>query len=204
MCFAARTLPVEDKATGPNRLAPRLGLYLTIVGPIVLLAISICQADIAVFINVFVVAPLLLILTIPCLVFLAIYPHRRRTLLFVARLAFLWAIAISLFLRNREHPFALHETAKWLVWSREYKQEVLKLPSANGDLKHIEWDRSGFVGVANNTAYLVFDPSDSPPKAKNGRARFDGKSCNVRDVRRLQRHWYAVLFYTDETWDECN
>ena len=195
---------MEEKAIRQDRSPRRLGLYFTIIGPIVLVAISICQADTALFLNVFVVAPFLLIVTITCLVFLAASHHRRHTLLFIARLAFLWAIAVSLFLYNHEHPFALHQTAKWLVRSPEYKQEVLQQPSVTGDLKHIEWDGSGFAGAENNV-YLVFDPSDSLSKAKNNKAlRFNGKSCDVWEVNRLERDWYAVLFYTDQSWDECN
>jgi len=195
---------MEEKAIRQDRSPRRLGLYFTIIGPIVLVAISICQADIALLLDVFVIAPFLLIVTITGLVFLAVSHHRRHTLFFIARLAFLWAIAVSLFLYDHEHPFALHETAKWLVWSPEYKQEVLKRPSVNGDLKHIEWDGSGFAGAENNV-YLVFDPNDSLSKAKISKTlRFNGRSCDVREVNRLEREWYSVLFYTDQSWDECN
>ncbi len=124
----------------------------------------------------------------------------------MAGLAILWAVAVGLLFLNREYPFELRERARWLAWSREYKHEVLKQPSVNGDLKHIEWDWSGFAGVANNTAYLVFDPADSLSAAakRHQPFKFNGRPCEVRDVRRLQSHWYAVLFYTDQTWDECN
>jgi hypothetical protein len=33
--------------------------------------------------------------------------------------------------------------------------------------------------------------------------KFDGIPCEVRLVRRLESHWYDVLFYTDEYWGAC-
>jgi hypothetical protein len=60
--------------------------------------------------------------------------------------------------------------------------------------------------VANNTAYLVFDPANTlSAAAKNNQAaEFNGVPCKVRAIRRLENHWYAVLFYTDQAWGECN
>jgi len=196
-------MQMSDKRVEPGQFSRRLPLYFMVFGSIILFAVASCQADISLVLNVFVIAPVLVILSIALPIYLAVR-HRPQLLPFVAAIAVLWTVAVFLFQYNREHPFALHETAKWIVWSREYKHEVLEQPSLNGDLKHIEWDESGFAGV-ENTAYLVFDPSDSLSKTKNDKAlRFSGKSCNVWDVRRLERHWYAVLFYTDQTWDECN
>ncbi|MGH9710651.1 MAG: hypothetical protein ACRD4H_00160 [Candidatus Acidiferrales bacterium] len=193
-----------DKRAETDQFSWRLPLYFLIVGCIVLIAAASCTADIFLLLNVLVIAPILIILSIPSLLYLA-FRRRPHFLPFVAAIAVLWTVAVFLFQYNREHPFALHETVKWLVWSPEYKHEVLEQPSLNGDLKHIEWDGSGFAGVANNTAYLVFDPSDSLSQAENDQAlRFNGKSCSVWNVRRLEHHWYAVLFYTDQTWDECN
>lgn len=193
-----------DKRAETGQFSWRLPLYFIIVGSIILFAVASCQADISLVVNVFVIAPVLIILSTALLIYLVVR-HRPEVLPFIVTVAVLWAVAVFLFHYNREQPFALHETVKWLVWSPEYKHRVLEQPSLNGDLKHIEWDESGFAGVANNTAYLVFDPSDSLSKIKNDRVlRFNGKSCNVWDVRRLERHWYAVLFFTDQTWDSCN
>ena len=51
--------------------------------------------------------------------------------------------------------------ARWLIWSRSYKAEVLAQPnSASGELKHIEWDGWGWAGM-DTTIYLVFDPTNS-------------------------------------------
>jgi hypothetical protein len=181
-------------------------LYLSIIGLVVLFTIGACQADIALFLNVFFVAPVLVIFTI-ALPLVAAFKARHQLLPALAGILVLWAIAASLFFYSHGHPFTLHETVKWLASSREYEKQVLEQPTpANGDFKHIEWDGSGFAGVANNTAYLVFDPHDSlSATAKNHQPiKLGGRSCDVRDIRRLEKDWYAVLFYTDQTWDDCN
>ncbi|HYB61761.1 MAG TPA: hypothetical protein VEH50_09800 [Methylomirabilota bacterium] len=182
---------------------PLLGA--AVIGLLAFTAIATCHADTSLFLNVFVVAPVLLVFTIGSVIYALIRRRQLRTIL--ATLAVLWAIAACFFLYNREHPFAIRETARWLIWSHEYKQQVLAQPtSVNGDLKHIQWDASGFAGVANNTAYLVFDPTNTlSDAAKNNQAaEFNGVPCKVRAIRRLENHWYAVLFYTNQAWGECN
>ena len=57
---------------------------------------------------------------------------------------------------------------------------------------------------ADTTVFLVFDPTDSlagaaeaPPPIKPG-----ALPCEVVRIRRLDRQWYAVLFYTDTYWGQ--
>jgi hypothetical protein len=106
---------------------------------------------------------------------------------------------------ERSHPFELHETAKWVTRSQSYKSAVLARQESTTELKHIEWDMSGFAGIADNTVYLVFDPADKLSTAAKSRepGKFDGIPCEVRLVRRLESDWYAVLFYTDQYWGAC-
>jgi hypothetical protein len=94
-----------------------------------------------------------------------------------------------------------------LIWSRDYKAEVLaQKDSARGELKHVEWDGSGFPGAGDTTVYLVFDPTDAlSAAAKSHRpGKFNGIPCEVSLVHRLESHWYAVRFYTDEWWGRRN
>jgi hypothetical protein len=96
-------------------------------------------------------------------------------------------------------------TARWLLWSRDYKSKVLSQPSSSsGDLKHIEWDGWGWAGM-NTAVYLVFDPTDSlSPVAKNHQSgRFSGVPCEVFRVRRLENQWYTAQLYTGENWSNC-
>jgi hypothetical protein len=186
----------------------RLPSYTAIVAFVIFVPIAISNPDTFLFSSIFLVAPTLLIFSLILIVLLirAALGHRRQVLPILATLAIVWAIPVLSFFYNRAHPFELHETARWLVWSHDYKREVLEQRvSANGDLKYIEWDATGFAGVANNTVYLVFDPTDMlSAAAKNHQAgKFDGIPCKVLLVRRLESHWYAVLFYTDQTWNEC-
>jgi hypothetical protein len=103
------------------------------------------------------------------------------------------------------YSYQLHSTARWLLRSDEYKSRVLAQPHrANGELQHVEWDGWGFGG--NDTVvYLVFDPSDSLSAADQSGAsgEYPGMPCAVARVRRLERQWYTVVFYTGAEWDRC-
>lgn len=107
-------------------------------------------------------------------------------------------VAVSGVLLNNKDTTRAH--LRWLLWSRYFKSEVLAQPaSPEGKLRHMEWEATGFAGVANDTVYLVFDPSDSLSAARPP-GNFNGIPCQVRLVRRLERYWYSVWFYTDEIW----
>jgi hypothetical protein len=97
-------------------------------------------------------------------------------------------------------------TGRWFIQSGRYKAEILAQPtSMNGELKHAEWDGWGFAG-ADTTVYLVFDPDDSLAAAARSRSpgKYNGIPCEVPSVRRLENHWYTVLFYTDTDWNHCS
>jgi hypothetical protein len=70
----------------------------------------------------------------------------------------------------------------------------------------MEWEATGFAGVANNTDYLVFDPTDSLAMAAKSHSpgKFSGIPCEVLSVLKLESHWYSVAFYTDEEWGQRN
>jgi len=191
---------MKDRQSDVHRPKWRLPIYASIAGWAVMLAIAISPPDIFLLLNLFLVVPVLLLISFA----LPIVLLRRRRIQplppFAAVFA-LWAIAASLFFYDRAHPLALHERAKWLARSGQYKAEVLQQPSSNGDLKHVEWDGFGFAG-AENTVYLVFDPQESV--SKDSRVlKFRGRSCSVWDISRLEEHWYSVLFYTGQSWDDC-
>jgi len=150
----------------------------------------------------FLIAPILLVFTVAS-IYLVVRGRRSRTQLISP--AVLWVVVASLFIYEGGHPFAFSETVKWIAASNKYKNEVLAFRAANGDLKYIEWDADGFAGVANNTAYLVFDPSDALSGLPDGYEppKFGGALCGVRSICQLEKHWYAVLFYTDQYWGYC-
>ena len=117
-------------------------------------------------------------------------------------LAFLWLISGLIF----GHFSEVRDASRWLLQSTKYKASVLALPvPPNGDFRHVEWEGWGFAGAGDTTVYLVADPSDSLSKpAKNHlKGRFGGISCPVYRVRRLEKDWYTVAFYTDTAWGQC-
>ena len=91
--------------------------------------------------------------------------------------------------------------ARWLILSGRYKSRVLAQPAWAGQMKHIEWDRWGWGGQ-DTTVYLVFDPTDSLSAAASSRkpGKFNGITCEVVLVRRMERQWYTAQFYADEYW----
>ena len=188
----------------------RLPLCTAIVGLVVFLSIALSDPNSSSVLEVFLVAPILVLISIVLIILLvraAVGYGRLRLLSPLATLAILWAVPASFFFYDRKYPIGLREAARWLVWSQEYKNEVLAQPtSTSGDLKHIEWDAWGFPGAGGTTLFLAFDPTDSLlTAAKNHQpGKFNGIPCKVYLVRRLESHWYDVLFYTEEPWGHCN
>jgi hypothetical protein len=101
--------------------------------------------------------------------------------------------------------FSWHSRARWLVHANEYKAKVMSEPlEQNGSLRHVEWDGWGFAG-SDTTLYLVFDPKDQLFAASSTEraGKYPGIPCQVFRVRRLEKNWYTVHFYTDQAWNNC-
>jgi hypothetical protein len=101
--------------------------------------------------------------------------------------------------------FGWHSKTKWVFHSNEYKARVLsEPPEPKGLLRHVEWDGWGFAGN-DTTVYLVFDPADALSAAAHSATpgKYPGLPCGVARVKRLDQHWYTVLFYTETDWDHC-
>jgi hypothetical protein len=209
-CHPARVIftTVAEKTTLAERLHWRLPSYSAIAGFVIFTPLAFLHPDKYLYVTVFVVAPALIAISIIVIVWLvydAVCYGQRQLQPILGALAILWIIPASFFIYNFTHLFELRESARWIASSHEYKREVLAQPnSTNEELKHIEWDASGFAGVANNTVYLVFDPGDTlSTAAKRGQSgKLNGIPCEVPLIRRLESHWYAVRFYTDEYWGE--
>jgi hypothetical protein len=100
--------------------------------------------------------------------------------------------------------YDIYAIGRWLAHSEQYKAEVMTQPQPpNGELKHIAWDGWGLAGI-ETIAYLVFEPDSkltTVPKTASG--QYIGIPCAVWRVRRLEPHWYYVVFYTNTSWTEC-
>lgn len=198
----------SNDAGHPERVARsrwRAWLFTALSGLVLFVGIEICPPDVALLLYIFIIA-ILLLSSIVLLVSAAIGKNRRRYLQQLSTLTIFLVVAVGVFIFGRVYPFAIRSEARWLAGAQDYKALVLAQPSpTNNELKHIEWDGSGFAGVANNTVYLAFDPTDTLSRAAKSHrpGTSNGIPCEVWRVYRLESHWYAVLFYTDQTWDQC-
>jgi len=155
------------------------------------------------FLYILLIAPIICVTGLIALIIAGLRKKRRQgRWLSLMLIAFL---AVSGILHmNRD---GLRASLRWFLSSHRLKAEVLAQPAPpKGQLKHMEWEATGFAGVANETVYLVFDPTDSLSAASRSHSpgKFGGIPCEVPRVRRLERQWYSVWFYTDEVWGGRN
>ncbi len=158
------------------------------------------------FVYVLLLRPGLILASIGLIVYGIIGKRRRKWLAVLTAVAVLWATGYAVFMLPVEYDLAIRTTARWLIWSNDYKAKVLAEPaSTNGSLKHIEWESWGIVPSGFTVVYLVFDPSDllSAAARKRQPGKFDGIPCEVPEVNRLEKNWYTVMFYTDDEWSHC-
>ena len=187
----------------PFRL--RLPYIAALLAFVVFFSLAVCQSDTALFTYLFLVGPILVSVSLSLIAFITMGKGRPKRLTLLSALAIIWVITPILFIVHLNYHFAIRTTARWLLWSRDYKESVLAQPaSANGDLKHVEWDGWGWGG--NDTVvFLVFDPSDSLSAAalNHQPGKYPGIPCEVPYVSRLESRWYIVPYYTGLNWGEC-
>jgi hypothetical protein len=102
--------------------------------------------------------------------------------------------------------FGWHSRIKWLLHASAYKTKMMSEPiGQDHSLRHLEWDGWGFPGAVDTVLYLVLDPKDQLQDASNaGRpGKYPGIPCEVVRVRRLEKNWYTVRFYTEQDWNKC-
>lgn len=132
------------------------------------------------------------------LIVFAVLSGRHRLSLF-AMLAAMWIVSATLLFHYAAH----RDFMRWIMLSHHYKAKVLAQPSLpKGELAHYEWDGWGMFSM-DTTVYAVYDPSDGLSADVNHPGRFRGIPCEVYNVRRLEKYWYSVQFYTDQEWDSC-
>jgi hypothetical protein len=148
-----------DKIAGGGQLGWRMPMCAALAAVLVFIPLVINpNTD---FLYLFLIVPGLLVLGVCALIYAAI----RKTLRIAVMVTTFWVVSALLFMYN----IPIRSFTRWLLWSRQYKSEVLAEPdSKNGDLKHIEWDGWGWGGQ-DFSVFLVFDPTDSlSGPAKNG------------------------------------
>ena len=177
-----------------------LPLCVGFIALFISILIAVCQADTALLLSL-IFGVILIVFSIALLVYTAFAKGRQKWLTLLAALATVWGVSALVFVNQGQ----IRTKARWLVWSRNYKDRVLvqKAPT-NGEFQHVQWDGWGWGGE-DTAVYLVFDPRDSLSSAISTRkqGKFDGIPCAVHEVSRLESQWYAVHFYTNEYWDRC-
>ena len=175
----------------------QLPLYAAAGTLLVFLPFVLSSADLGEFFYVFLAVPIVSLVFIV----LAILKKGRHRLAALSMLVVCWIVSAALV----GNYSAVRDAARWFLWSNGYKARVLAQPiSESGGLKHTEWDGWGFVGE-DTVVYLVFDPDNSLAAAPKDHppGKFSGIPCKVPRIRRLESHWYAVMFYTDTSWEHC-
>ena len=125
---------------------------------------------------------------------------RRQCLTIIGILTVFVATYTAVLAFERENPDLIRSRARWLLWSRDYKSEVLARPDPpEGELKGIGWDGWGLGSLSADVA-LFFDPTDSlAAKGARFHGKVPGEQCPVESVYRLESHWYAVV----QWWGDC-
>lgn len=189
---------VPEKTTNAHRIDWLFPFYMAVAALILSLLILIYGGFDLDLLYLLVSVPIVSVLLLLFLIFAAVRKNWRRALaIFVVCVVYLALSWITL--RN---SFDLRTTARWLLGSPDFKAKVSAAPdSADGLLRHIEWDGWGWGGI-DTVAYLVFDPKDSLSTAAGSHTpgKYAGLPCQVVRVRRMESHYYVVLFYTDQRW----
>jgi len=188
--------------TDARHLNWRPFLSVVVGGSIVLLSLVV-YSPYGDLLNLLIIVPIICLVCLLLMVASAISKRPRQCL--ASFLALLALVAVSGVLHIKKDT--VRASIRWLLWSQRYKAEVLAQPApARGELRHMEWEATGFAGVAENAVYLVFDPTDLLSSAAriDSPGRYSGIPCEVLLVRRLESHWYWVRFYTDELWGQRN
>ncbi|MGA9936649.1 MAG: hypothetical protein WBP92_00280 [Candidatus Acidiferrales bacterium] len=192
------------KPGGFNWMPPSCAVLAVVT---IYVSMAFWAEDTEFFASVLFIAPVLILVSIVLIIWAITRGGRQKRLTLLSTVAALWLTAMAMFLLVSKYGFAMRTTARWLIWSRDYKAEVLAQPRPiAGELRHIEWDGWGFAPVGDTTVYLVFDPSDSLSGAAKGggSGRFYGIPCPVPEVSRLEKSWYVAKFYTDQDWNHCD
>jgi hypothetical protein len=184
---------------GFNWLYP---LYAAIAALVIYLPLLLSKSfDIDGILYIFVLLPVLTIVTALILLIIAIRRKRAPGPSILSVILIYWIVSGLMFLNTAR----LRPPMRWLLWSKQYKTLVLAQPvRVQGELRHTEWDGWGMFSM-DTAVYLVFDPNDSLGVAarSHSHGKFQGIPCEVPPIRRLESQWYSVQFYTDSDWEHC-
>ena len=159
------------------------------VGATIVMLCSFVYSDQPALTYVFLIVPIVCLCCLCCLVLFVVAALRKRPSrspwVLLALITFLVVAGTLLTAQG-----VLRPSLRWLLWSHRLKAEVLTQPTtANGELKHVEWDGFGGAPVGDWTIYVVFDPTDSlSVAAKDDRSgSYRGIPCEVELCASLRK-----------------
>jgi hypothetical protein len=175
------------------------GILALVVSTLILISSIFDLGEIA---YIFLVVPLISVVVAISVLISAKRSRRTPSLSTFLSLPVYWVVTWIFF----ANQFNVRTTIRWILDGGKYKASMMKQPEPpKGELRHLEWDGWGWAGMDTNV-YLVFDPADSlaAPAKSHSAGKFKGIPCEVYRVRRLERGWYSVQFYTDANWEQCS
>ena len=182
---------------GAQTINWKLPLLTAIATGMVLILLMVSSENVIVL-DIYLFAPIVSAVFVVLLVSAAV--RRKKTEFLSLLLAFGAFLGVSGELVRNED--AVRDHVRWLLWSRTLKAQVLaQQDPPNGDLKHMEWESKGWANISYTTAYLIYDPADSL-STQNSSDDLKGLVCRVPLIR-LEKRWYSVRFYSDQTWSDC-
>jgi hypothetical protein len=120
-----------------------MAVFAALLLTIVSIAVRLFQTDPAHFLFLFVLGPILLATSAALLAYTIIGKGRPKRLTLLSALATLWVVLAVFFVFRP----AIRTSARWLIWSRNFKDRVLAEPApASGEFRHVEWDGWGWGG----------------------------------------------------------
>ena len=117
-----------------------LPLCVGFIALFISILIAVCQADTALLLSL-IFGVILIVFSIALLVYTAFAEGRQKWLTLLAALSTVWGVSALVFVNQGQ----IRTKARWLVWSRNYKDRVLvqKAPT-NGEFQHLQWDSWGW------------------------------------------------------------
>ena len=110
---------------------------------------------------------------------------------------------VSLACFKANYFLRVHGRWVWLAGTAKRRVLAQEAPPV-GQLRHMDWDGWGMF-AQDTEVYLVTDPANATmaiTRSADG-LKVKGVPCNFWRSYRLEPHWYALVFFTQTSWDSC-
>jgi len=169
----------------------------------ILLTLPLALDGIISVVYLFFFGPLFFLLVGSGWLYLAIQTAGVRRFSHVLALLLLFPLPAAAIAFPKTAMMTMHDAEDHIAW--RFAAEKYRVPSKmNTDvgLPHAFWRSWGFLSVWTE-AYLVFDEADALGSFAFGGGEIPGVPCGAWHVLPLQKQWYVVTLYSEQTWDVC-